>query len=198
MKNKYQNILKLAEPYYKKGRAAEKMHHLVVTKMMQGILKEIKNIDEDVMIAASLLHDIGYSKIPPEKRVSHWNKEVKEKHMLYGANLAKIILEKVKFPRPKINKIVEIIKTHDNPEIGLEIKLEEAKLLKEADILWMTTEQAFWLDVGRRMCDPEDWLKTLKHRFTKEPEYTKYLTTKFSRDRIRKFLTTMKKKLNRY
>ena len=197
MKKKYKKILKLAEPYYKKGRAAEKLHHLVVTEMMQGILKEIKNVDEDVMIAASLLHDIGYSKIPQDERSAHWNKNVKRDHMIFGANLAKKILKKVNFPEAKIKKVTEMIATHDNPELGLKIKTKETKLLKEADILWMTTKQAFWVDVGRRILDPEEWLEILEKRFTKEPEYLDYLTTKFAKRKIKSFLKDMKRNIYR-
>src|SRR4030042_5244471 len=197
MKRKYYQIFKLACPYYGQGRAAEKEHHLVVTEMMQGILKETRNVDEDVMIAASLLHDIGYSKIPKEKRAVHWNRDVKKDHMLVGAELAHKILRKVDFPQNKINKVINIIKTHDNPELGLKIKSKEAKLLKEADNLWMTTEQAFWLDVGRRMLDPEEWLQILESRFTKELEYINYLKTSFAKRRIKYFLGKMKNTLYR-
>jgi len=66
IKSKYKNIFELAKPYYKKGREADKEHHLAVAKMMQRILEEI-DLNEDIMMAAALLHDIGYAKIPARR-----------------------------------------------------------------------------------------------------------------------------------
>lgn len=197
MKKKYKKIIRLAQPYYKKGRAADRLHHLVVAKMMQNLLKEKKGLDEEVMMAAALLHDIGYAKIPEQKRRFHWAKSVKRQHMILGARLARQILQEVKFPKEKINKVADIIATHDNPEVGLKITSEEGKILKEADILWITTQEAFWLDVGRRMVEPEEWLEVLEKRFTKEKEYTDYLKTKFAKRQTKTFLKLMRKKVSK-
>lgn len=195
MKKKYREIFHLATPFYNKGRMADKLHHAVVAKMMQGILREKPNLDQDVLMAAAVLHDIGYAKMPKAQRRKHWLMKVKKAHMVFGAQLAERILRKVKFPPDKIMKVVAIISTHDNPELGLPVTVPNAKILKEADILWMTTEEAFWLDIGRRMADPEEWLKVLEKRFTKEKEYTDYLKTKFARRKVRIFLRSMRKKI---
>lgn len=195
LKPQYQKIYRLALPYYKKGRELDSIHHLAVATNVSHILKEIK-LDEEVMIAAALLHDIGYSKIPQKKRKTHWNKQVMRDHMKYGAEISKKILPKINFPKKKIQLVSNIILEHDNHELGLPIKLNEARALKEADILWMTTEKAFWLDVKRRPeFTPKDWLNILEKRFTKEKAYTKYLKTKYSEKRIKTFLNKMRKQL---
>lgn len=62
--------------------------------------------------------------------------------MKYGAEMAKEILSKAGYPENKTKKICHIIAIHDNPELGIPIKSKEARVLKEADILWMTTEEA--------------------------------------------------------
>jgi|SRR3972149_686138 len=195
MKKKYLKIFLLASPLYLKGRSADKFHHLVVAKMMEAILKENSKLDSDVMMAVALLHDIGYSKIPKQKIGSFWAKKVKKDHMRIGAELARKILASIKFPQRKIYRVCEIIKTHDNPELGLAIDSYEARVLKEADILWMTTEEAFWLDIGRRQIQPEEWLSTLEKRFNKDPEYKPYIKTNFGKSRVRNFLRQMRKKL---
>jgi putative nucleotidyltransferase with HDIG domain len=195
LKPKYHKIYRLALPYYKKGRKLDNVHHLVVAANVSHILKEIE-LDEEVLIAAALLHDIGYSKISQEKRKTHWEKQVKRDHMKYGAEISKKILIKINFPKEKIQQVSNIILEHDNNELGLPIKSKEAKVLKEADILWMATERAFWLDVKRRPdLIPEDWLNILEKRFTKEKAYTKYLKTKYSKKRVKIFLKKMKKQL---
>lgn len=197
LKPKYHKIYRLALPYYKKGRKLDNVHHLVVAANVSHILKEIE-LDEEILIAAALLHDVGYSKISQEKRKTHWEKQVKRDHMKYGAEISKKILIKINFPKEKIQQVSNIILEHDNNELGLPIKSKEAKVLKEADILWMTTERAFWLDVKRRPdLIPEDWLNILEKRFTKEKAYTKYLKTKYSKKRVKIFLKKMKKQLTR-
>jgi len=117
-------------------------------------------------------------------------------HKIIGAQLAHQILKKVKFPKEKIEKVASIIAAHDNPGLGLKIKSKEGLVLREADVLWMTTEEAFWLDVGRRTIQPEEWLEVLEKRFTKEKEYTDYLKTRFSKGKTKAFLKSMKKKLS--
>ncbi len=195
LKPKYHKIYRLALPYYKKGRKLDNVHHLVVAVNVSHILKEIE-LDEEVLIAAALLHDIGYSKISQEKRKTHWEKQVKRDHMKYGAEISKKILIKINFPKERIQQVSNIILEHDNNELGLPIKSKEAKVLKEADILWMATERAFWLDVERRPdLIPKDWLNILEKRFTKEKAYTKYLKTKYSKKRVKIFLKKMKKQL---
>src|SRR3990172_9553672 len=195
MKKKYLKIFLLASPFYLKGRSADKLHHLVVAKMMEAILKENPKLDSDVMMAVALLHDIGYAKIPKHKIGSFWAKKVKKDHMRIGAELAQDILGRINFRQGKIERVCEIIATHDNPELGLPIYSYEAQVLKEADILWMTTEEAYWLDIGRRQIQPEEWLSTLEKRFSKDPNYKPYINTRFGKGRVRNFLRQMRKKL---
>ena len=116
MKKKYLKIFLLASPFYLKGRSADKLHHLVVARMMEKILKENPKLDSDVMMAVALLHDIGYAKIPKHKIGSFWAKKIKKDHMRLGAELAQDILGRINFPQGKIERVCEIIATHDNPE----------------------------------------------------------------------------------
>ncbi len=196
LNKKYKKIFNLAKRYYKKGREKDDIHHLKVAEMMQEILKEVP-LDEEIMMSAALLHDIGYAKIPKEKRKTHWAKKVKADHMKYGAEMAKEILSKADYPENKINKICHIISIHDNPELGIPIKTKEAKALKEADILWMTTEEAFWLDVKRRpQLTAGDWLEILTKRFTEDKAYISYIKSDFGKRRVKNFLKIMRNKID--
>jgi putative nucleotidyltransferase with HDIG domain len=193
---KYKKIYKAALSFYKKGRLLDDVHHLCVAYMMTQ-LWPIYKADEDIMMAAALLHDTGYARIPKKKRATHWDKQVKIDHMKYGAQIAEKILKENHFPKEKIRKVAAIIATHDNPEIGLPIASPEGRILKEADILWMTTEEAFWLDVKRRQIEPEDLYRMWKKRYEEEAAYKDYLTSQFSKKRVRWFLTTMKGQLKK-
>lgn len=199
LEKKYQPIFKLAKPYYEKGRDKEGLHHLVVGWMMKNILREV-DLDEEVMMASALLHDTGYSQIKKEKirnysakKGRHLAKSVIKEHMKYGAEIAEKILKKLNWQEDKVVRVCEIIAVHDGPAVNIPLKTKEAKYLKEADILWMTTTEAFWLDVKRRKrMEPNEWLKILTERFTKDKNYTKYLTTKFAKKRVKWFLERMK------
>ncbi|NMB57328.1 HD domain-containing protein [Candidatus Beckwithbacteria bacterium] len=116
LNKKYQDIYNIALPYYKKGREADDLHHLVVAKMMQYLLKEYSDLDQEVMMVAALLHDIGYSKFSKQEKKIHWANKIKKIHMQYGAELAKKVLLKLNFSEEKIKIICEIISVHDNPE----------------------------------------------------------------------------------
>lgn len=195
-KGTYNRILLLARPFYKKGRELEEEHHLTVAEIMENLLKEV-SLDREVMIPAALLHDIGYSQISlPDKNKTHYINRVSKQqekiiraHMKLGAELAERILEKCKYDTKKIRRICQIISTHDNHALGLPISSNEGRLLKEADILWMATEKAFWLDVKRRPgITPKQWLNVLRFRFTKDKNYTPYLKTNFSKSIVEGFL----------
>jgi putative nucleotidyltransferase with HDIG domain len=193
---KYKKLFNLADKYYKKGREKDDIHHLRVAGIMQSILKEV-SLDEETMMAAALLHDIGYAKIPEKERKTYWAKKVMRDHMKHGAKMARDILSKVGYPENKIKTVCQIIATHDNPGLGIPIKNRETKALKEADILWMTTEEAFWLDVKRRpQLTAKAWLDVLERRFTEDKAYISYIKTDFGKRRVKNFLKIMKKKIN--
>lgn len=204
LKPMYRKIYNLALPYYEKGREAEDVHHLAVTGIMINLLKEV-DLDEEVMIASSLLHDIGYASLTSRERKGYRGKDKQylpeglvRRHMASGAKIAREILYKLEFPENKIQKVCKIIATHDNPKLGLPLKTKEQKLLKEADNLWMTTEEAFWLDVKRRRgMTAQDWLKILETRFTKEKQYTDYFTTRYAKRRVKEFLSEMKSNIGK-
>lgn len=148
------------------------------------------------MMVSALLHDIGYSEIPEKDKKKHWLKSVRKRHMIIGARLAKEILQKLNYREEKINRICEIIATHDNPYLNLPIISKEGKYLKEADIVSMTTEEDFWFNVKiQPSMTPEKWLKDLEYSLTKNRNLTKYIRTKYSRKRVLDFLRKMKKKI---
>ncbi len=203
LKPLYQQIYDLALPYYRRGREAEDIHHLVVTEIMMNLLKKTI-LDEEIMLATSLLHDIGYATIAHDKKKDYGGRQqqylperIVKEHMTSGAKIAKKILFQLDFPKNKINDVCEIIATHDNPKLGLPLKTKEQKLLREADNLWMTTEEAFWIDVKRRSgVTAQDWLSILEVRFTQEEAYTDYLTTHYAKQRVNRFFAEMKVKLS--
>lgn len=78
-------------------------------------------VDREVLELAALLHDIG--------RVAEDRDHVKR-----SAEIARILLELAGYPLDKVEKVVEVIKSHSFSE-GIEPKSVEAKILSDADKL---------------------------------------------------------------
>ncbi len=103
------------------------------------LLKEEEG-DPEVVIAALVLHDIGWSRVsfgdfvqaPPEKK-----KETRslQEHMVQSAVLAREILESFDFPEDKKDRILKIIAVHDLPDVIQNLPEPEAVLVMEADRL---------------------------------------------------------------
>lgn len=86
-------------------------------------LGKIYKANRDVVVAASLVHDLG------RNRASLHGK----KSALYSVELAVPILKKVGYPHQEIKDITQAVQDHDQP--GLSSKLLEARILKDADFL---------------------------------------------------------------
>jgi len=80
------------------------------------------NADLNVLIAAAFLHDLG----------RHYNLDV---HGEKSAMLARPILEKIKFPKEKIGKILDCIRFHDHSTPKSKRELIEAQILYDSDKL---------------------------------------------------------------
>ncbi len=109
--------------------------------------------DEDIVIPAIILHDIGYSQLSKERRLSIFDRSktdaerraVQMEHEHAGVVLAKGLLVKVEYPRDLVPEILEIISQHDTRK-GF-ISRNEG-LVRDSDKLWRFSKRAF--DVGGR------------------------------------------------
>lgn len=84
------------------------------------------HLDEEILVAAALLHDIGY--------IADDNAE----HVKSSIQLAQGLLPKIKFPKNKIYHVIICIKNHDNVpgRSGWKKKVPiECKILRDADAI---------------------------------------------------------------
>ena len=160
MEARFENIMVLATPHLKKGRrSGEYEHTLLVTNFMEKIVKA-ENLDASILIPAAILHDIGWSQVPKDMQINFRTKEARLSHMKEGAKLARVLLNKANYDAKKIDKICALVSVHDNPSRAIRIALTTAnqKTLRDADVLYRSTKEAFWVDVKRFK---EDSLKRL-------------------------------------
>jgi len=134
---KFEKIKQLASPYQDKRK--DEGHAETVTNFAIKLLG-LEKADENIVIPAAILHDIGWSQLPDEQRLIIWNplaikeekKLVRFAHQEQGVKLAKQILEEINYPQDKIKEILEIISQHDTRQ-GFISKNEG--LVRDADKL---------------------------------------------------------------
>ena len=112
------------KPYLEKGRPIDLAHTRISTDFAWRLLREGIKGDEDIVIPAIMLHDIGYSQIDdkdvymkttfPDKANAQYDIHVKELHLTEGAKLAEKILKELNYPARLIPLIVEIVRTHED------------------------------------------------------------------------------------
>ena len=88
-------------------------------------LPEFSACDHEVVIAASLLHDVGIK--PSEKELGYNNGKTQEE---YGPPIAERLLQSIYFPPEKILVVKQIIGNHHSPS---RYDYPELELLKKAD-----------------------------------------------------------------
>ena len=142
MKPTYQQIWKLAKPYYKKGRPMDIDH---IEWMMKDALLVCKkeNLDDTLLLPLVILHDVGYAEVPKD---NPYNLDLRKAHMKAGKKIAKEILEKVNYPKDKIKTISYYVSVHDNWALGNNKIYQKDVILgtfTDLDFIWMTTKKGF-------------------------------------------------------
>ena len=125
------------------------IHNVIVPQAMISICAH-STASRDLVLAA-ILHDVGYAglKIPDTLRGTAWaNKDTREAHMAASAVMSRAFLEKENFElsSERIDTLVDIIATHDNPYIGKPLEDTEALLHRDADRAFVISAVSFWKD----------------------------------------------------
>jgi uncharacterized protein len=116
-------LIKYISSYFDKKGAHDMTHTKRVLKVALQIAKSEKNVDEQIIIASCLLHDVARKKEDEDKC---------ECHAEEGARIAPRILRRIKFPENKIQSVVYAIKVHRKSK-DIKPKTIEAKILQDAD-----------------------------------------------------------------
>jgi HD superfamily phosphodiesterase len=112
----HQKIFERAKPFLRTRK------NLIHTKIaFRYALKLLRNEDgdEDVVIPAVLLHDVGWKTIPPNLQLTAFgpnpsNPQLVRVHEGEGAKIAEAILKEFHYPPKKIKEICRIIRGHDS------------------------------------------------------------------------------------
>ena len=145
MKEVFEKIWELALPYQDKR---DDIGHAEISLRYARKLVTLENGNEDVVIPAIILHDVGWSQLPKERRLLIFNREAREEdrrevqfeHQIEGVKLAIKILRQVSYPPELTDEILEIISQHDTRK-GFISKNEG--IVRDADKLWRTSKEGF-------------------------------------------------------
>jgi HD superfamily phosphohydrolase YqeK len=164
MKKIYKEIWRRALKYQDKR--DDKGHAQITLKFAQELLKGEK-VNQDIVIPAIILHDIGWSQLPLKERflifqpnaTKEQEYKMRFKHQKEGCKLATKILKDVDYDKSLSRKILKIISQHDTNEKKLS---KEDAVVKDADKLWRFSKKGFWTDVKRRKITPLKRYEDLK------------------------------------
>jgi len=100
-------------------------HSLRVLYHCETIMTKYESYDLEILIASTILHDIGIKK--SEQELGYNNGKTQEK---YGPDIAEELLNSIEFPKAKIEIVKNIIGNHHSVSRYNYVELE---ILKQAD-----------------------------------------------------------------
>jgi len=155
----YDQIYKKAEPYL--DTRQNDIHIQISYNFAKRLLTCYSGADEDIILPAILLHDIGWKMIPEEKHLNAFgpkgkDNKTKRLHEVVGAKIAREILLSLNYDEGKIKEISAIIDGHDTRLKALSLN---DKLVKDADKLWRFTPTGVNIDHSRFEIQRDTYLK---------------------------------------
>lgn len=148
MKEAFKEIRRLAAPYLDTRK--NDIHTDIATEFVFKLLEK-EGGDEDVVVPAIILHDVGWKRVPEELQLKAFepkanSPELNRIHEVEGVRIAKEILEKVKYDKDKTEEILRIIDGHDSRKEAFSLN---DRIVKDADRLWRYTKEGFDIDTER-------------------------------------------------
>ena len=197
MKKVFKQIWELALPYQD---TREDTGHAETSLKYARRLLALEKGNADVIIPAIILHDIGYSQLPEERRMQIFDRDARDEdrrgvqyeHQVESVKLAIKILREVDYPADLTDEILEIISQHDTRK-GF-ISTNEG-IVRDADKLWRTSKQGFTVAEERAKKQAAQRFKRIEEGLNKEDyfatETARQMALSDLRDRERK---TMRKR----
>jgi HD superfamily phosphodiesterase len=161
MKTIHDRIYDIAKPYLDTRK--NDVHVSLSHTFARRLLKYYPEADEDIVLPAIILHDVGWNIVPEEKQSGAFgpnarDMETRRLHEIEGAKIAEEILLSLNYNLVKIVEIKAIIDGHDSRKEALSIN---DALVKDADKLWRFTPIGVDIDHARFGIDRNSYLAYL-------------------------------------
>ncbi len=157
----YQKILERAKPFLRTRKNL--IHTRIALRYAIRLLGDGKG-DEEVVIPAILLHDVGWKAVAESLQLSAFgpnlsNPRAARLHEVEGAKTARKILEKLGYPSEKVNEICRIIRGHDSRKKPVS---RSDRVVKDADRLFRYSRKGVAIDLDRFRVPRGDYLVYLE------------------------------------
>ena len=129
------------------------IHNILVPLVMTVLCRE-HSLSRDLVLAAQL-HDIGYAGVKVSGTLTGmaWqNADIRSTHMLHSAKMSAALLRSLckqgtlLLSETRIDSLVAIIGTHDDPYLGRPLSDPEALAHRDADRAFVISCVSFWKD----------------------------------------------------
>lgn len=195
MKEIFEKIWETALPY--QDQRDDDGHARITLKYAKELVK-LEDGNEDVVIPAIILHDVGYSQIPRKRRMLIFDKDakkeereaVRDEHQKESVKLGEKILNELNYPDELIPDILEIISQHDSRKGFIS---KEEGLVRDADKLWRYSPESFKVNTKHSRSDLEERCKRLE----KDLKDSNYIYSKSAKKIARQELKERKKLIDR-
>jgi HD superfamily phosphodiesterase len=161
METIYERIYDIAKPYLDTRK--NDIHVSISYKFARQLLKYYPEADEDIVLPAVILHDVGWKIVPEEKQSGAFGPNAKDietrrLHEIEGAKIAEKILHSLNYNEAKIAEITAIIDGHDTRKEALSLN---DVLVRDADKLWRFTPIGVGIDHFRFGIDRDNYMAYL-------------------------------------
>ena len=145
----YNRIYSQAEPYL--DTRQNDIHVSLSYDFARILLAHYPAADEEIVLPAIVLHDVGWKMVPEEKQLNAFgpratDRKTQRVHETEGVKIARKILADIKYDQEKIPEILSIIDGHDTRIKALSLN---DQLVKDADKLWRFTPAGVDIDHAR-------------------------------------------------
>ena len=145
----YDEIYKQAESYL--DTRHNDVHTSLSYDFARRLLAYYPDADEEIVLPAIILHDVGWKMVPEEKQLNAFGPKAKDKktkriHEKESVRIAEEILIRLNYDEEKMPEILSIIDGHDT---RLEALSLNDQLVKDADKLWRFTPAGVDIDHTR-------------------------------------------------
>jgi HD superfamily phosphodiesterase len=157
----YDEIYQQAKPYL--DTRHNDVHTSLSYDFARRLLAHYPDADEEIVLPAILLHDVGWKMVPEKKQLNAFGPRAKDKktkriHEKEGVRIAGEILARLNYDENKKRVILNIIDGHDT---RLEALSLNDQLVKDADKLWRFTPAGVDIDHSRFGIVRDDYIKWL-------------------------------------
>ena len=154
----FYEIWRRAKPYLNTRK--NDIHTEIAVRFAKRLL-EIEGGDENVVMPAIILHDVGWIMVPEDEQHKGFGPEIQslsvvKKHEREGVQIAEKILEAVHYDKEKVQEILDIIEGHDSRKETVSIN---DSVVKDADRLWRFSRKGFTIDCDRFNLEPAERVK---------------------------------------